>query len=232
MIAVDPHPASSAPDPAVVPASFADATRALGTVEVAMRHACTSRDDEFARAGAGREEALAALRLLRDVCRRLVAWEPGLIEAAREAGASWADIAHPLGVTSRQAAERRYLRLRTGPLGTTGEQRVQATRDHRAANRAVAAWARDNAADLRRLAGRITSLTGLPERARPAIGALGDALGDKDPARLIGPLAGVRPHLKDRSDLADRVDRLVRQIEDLRRDSDSRRRTVDGTPVQ
>ncbi|MFJ7496997.1 type III effector protein [Streptomyces sp. NPDC097727] len=231
-MAVDPHPASSAPAPAVVPASFAGAARALGAVEAAMRHACTSRDDAFARVGAGREEALAALRLLRDVRRRLAAWEPGLIEAAREAGASWADIAHPLGVTSRQAAERRYLRLRTGPLGTTGEQRVQATRDHRAANRAVAAWARDNAADLRRLAGRITSLTGLPERARPAIGALGDALGDNDPARLIGPLADVRPHLKDRSDLADLVDRLVRQIEELRRDSDSRRRTVDGTPVQ
>ncbi|MFI6729581.1 type III effector protein [Streptomyces atratus] len=200
-----------------------------------MRHACTPRDEEYAGAGAGREEALVALCLLRDVRRRLAAWEPELIEAAREAGASWADIAHPLGVTSRQAAERRYLRLRTGPLGTTGEQRVQATRDRRAANRAVAAWARDNAADLRRLAGRITSLTGLPERARPALGALGDALGDNDPARLVGPLAGVRPHLKDRSDLADladRVDRLVRQVEDLRRDSDSRRRTVDGTPVQ
>ncbi|MGW1659025.1 type III effector protein [Streptomyces atratus] len=232
MIAVDSHPASSAPDPTVVPTSFADATRALGTVEAAMRHACTPRDEEHAGAGAGREEALVVLCLLRDVRRRLAAWEPGLIEAAREAGASWADIAQPLGVTSRQAAERRYLRLRTGPLGTTGEQRVQATRDHRAANRAVAAWARDNAADLRRLAARITSLTGLPDRARPTIGALGDALGDKDPARLIGPLAGLRPHLEDRSDFADRVDRLVRQIEDLRRDSDSRRRTVDGTPVQ
>ena len=100
--------------------------------------------------------------LLRQVREQLAGWETGLIETARDAGASWADLAHPLGVASRQAAERRYLRGRPGPAGTTGEQRVTATRQARAADRTTASWARANAADLRRLAGQITALTDLP----------------------------------------------------------------------
>ncbi|WP_130445308.1 hypothetical protein [Kribbella rubisoli] len=41
----------------------------------------------------------------------LAAWEPLLIGAAREQGVSWAELAPALGVASRQAAERRHLRL-------------------------------------------------------------------------------------------------------------------------
>lgn len=89
---------------------------------------------------------LASLLLLREVREQLAGWETSLIETAREAGASWADLASPLGVASRQAAERRYLRLRPGADGTTGEQRVKATRDRRAA-------------DHRDLADRIDSIT-------------------------------------------------------------------------
>jgi len=37
-----------------------------------------------------------------------------LIGAARAAGISWAELAPAMGVTSRQAAERRYLRVRRG----------------------------------------------------------------------------------------------------------------------
>ncbi len=97
-------------------------------------------------------------------------WESGLIETARAAGASWADLADPLGVASRQAAERRYLRLRPGPEGSTGEQRVRATRDRRAGDRSITTWARENAADLRSLAGRITALADLPAAAGPFTG--------------------------------------------------------------
>ncbi|MEV7519323.1 hypothetical protein [Streptomyces sp. NPDC091371] len=53
------------------------------------------------------------------------------------------------------------VRRRAG-AGAVLPERVQATRDARAADRTVTAWARDNAADLRRLAGRITAPTGLP----------------------------------------------------------------------
>lgn len=105
-----------------------------------------------------------------------------MIEAARDEGANRADLAH-LGVSSRQAAERRYLRLRAGEPGTTKEQRVQATRDQRAADHSVAAWAQNHAATLRQLAGTITGLPDLPDTAASAIDALHAALRDS----FLGP---------------------------------------------
>ncbi|MGW0116968.1 type III effector protein [Streptomyces sp. NPDC003327] len=174
---------------------------------------------------ASSEEALAALLLLRELREQLAGWEPGLIEAAREAGVSWADLAEPLGVTSRQAAERRYLRVRPGRPGATREERVQATRDRRAADRSVTSWARDNAADLRQLAGQITALDRLPAALRRD---LSQALAADDPARLLEPLArarATRPRLP--ADLAARVDGLARRTTDLRNESDQRR---SGTP--
>ncbi|WP_432115709.1 type III effector protein [Streptomyces sp. S1] len=171
------------------------------------------------------EDALAALLLLRELREQLAGWEPGLIEAARDAGASWAELARPLGVTSRQAAERRYLRVRPGSPGATGEQRVQATRDRRAADRTVTTWARGNAADLRRLAGQITALDTLPAALRHD---LGEALADSDPALLLEPLARTHGHLGPlHPDLAERVSTLTHRAEALREESDRRR---SGTP--
>ncbi|RSS40997.1 type III effector protein [Streptomyces sp. WAC08241] len=171
--------------------------------------------------GTSSEEALAALLLLRELREQLAHWEPGLIEAARDAGASWAELAHPLGVTSRQAAERRYLRVRPGSPGTTGEQRVQATRDRRAADRTITTWARGNAADLRRLAGQITALDALPAALRHD---LGEALADDDPALLLEPLARTHRHLAPlHPDLAERVGTLTHRTAALREESDQRR---------
>ncbi|MFC8490100.1 type III effector protein [Streptomyces sp. NPDC057235] len=173
------------------------------------------------------EEALAALLLLRELRERLAGWEPGLIEAARDAGASWAELARPLGVTSRQAAERRYLRVRPGSPGATGEQRVRATRDRRAADRTVTTWARGNAADLRGLAGRITALDALPAALRHD---LGEALADSDPALLLEPLARAHRHLGPlHPDLAERVSTLTHRAAALREESDQRR---SGPPQQ
>lgn len=140
------------------PVPFPAAATALRAIDEAVRHAqqCSGGTPRTESADAGPHRALAALLMLREVREQLAGWESGLIETARGQGASWADLAGPLGVASRQAAERRYLRLRPGTAGSTGEERVQATRDTRAADRAVTAWARDNAADLRRLAGQIT----------------------------------------------------------------------------
>lgn len=217
------------PGPPSSPASLLAATAALRTIDEAVRdaRAGTGHDhhDDGGTGRTGPEEALAALLLLREMRRQLAGWETGLIEAARDAGASWADLARPLGVASRQAAERRYLRLRPGAAGTTGEQRVQATRDRRAANRTVTAWARENAADLRRLAGQIASLGDLPSRARGTVDDLVRALGDDDAAGLVGPLMEARPHLGGHPELAARVDDLDRQATRLRRTSE-RRRTV------
>ncbi|MFF9340534.1 type III effector protein [Streptomyces sp. NPDC014773] len=177
------------------PASFLAAAAALTAMDDVLRRARCEAPDA---AGPGPEQALASLTLLRQVREQLTGWETGLIETAREAGASWADLAGPLGVASRQAAERRYLRGRPGATGTTGEQRVTATRRARAAERATATWARTHAADLRRLAGQLTALAPLGPEARSAQAALHAALGAADAAELVAPLAGMRPHLDAR----------------------------------
>ncbi|HET6860595.1 MAG TPA: HSP18 transcriptional regulator [Streptomyces sp.] len=177
-------------------------------------------------ADSGPRPALAALMMLREACEQLAGWESDLIETARKQGASWADLAGPLGVASRQAAERRYLRLRPGTAGSTGEERVQATRDTRAADRTVTAWARTNAADLRRLAGQVTALTDLPAGAEDAVGELNTALAADDAARLVGPLTATRAHLRpEDSRLAAHIDALTRHTEQLRQDTRDRRST-------
>ncbi|WP_156725643.1 type III effector protein [Streptomyces apocyni] len=202
------------------PVTFPATLTALAAIDEAVRAArsATTPDTPSHRSC---EEALTALLLLRELREQLATWEPGLIEAARDAGASWADLAHPLGVTSRQAAERRYLRVRPGNPGTTGEQRVQTTRDRRAADRTVTAWARSNAADLRQLAGQISVLDTLPPDTRADLSA---ALANSDPALLLEPLARTHAHLAALPpDLATRVDDLTRRTEDLRDESDQRR---------
>ncbi|MDK9496074.1 HSP18 transcriptional regulator [Streptomyces katrae] len=211
------------------PVSFLAAVAALETINQAVNDAqqgATSTSAAAPEPGAGPHPALAALLMLREVREQLAGWETGLIETARGRGASWADLAAPLGVASRQAAERRYLRLRPGKAGSTGEERVQATRDNRAADRSVDAWARDNAADLRRLAGQITALTSLPTSAEGAIGDLNQALADNDTARLVRPLANTRHHLRpEDAELAERVDALTRHTDRLRQDTRDQRNT-------
>ncbi|WP_282697540.1 type III effector protein [Streptomyces sp. CC208A] len=206
------------------PVTFHAALAALAEIDEAIR-AARAASAPAPSPSASSEEVLSALLLLRELREQLAGWEPGLIEAAREAGASWAELAQPLGVTSRQAAERRYLRVRPGRPGATGEQRVQATRDRRAADRTVTSWARDNAADLRQLAGQITALDTLTATLRRE---LREALADIDPARLLEPLTRARTaHPPLPPDLAERVDTVTRRTTALRDESDQRR---SGTP--
>ncbi|MFF7712723.1 type III effector protein [Streptomyces sp. NPDC007988] len=203
-----PHQPARPGADAMSPRSFLAAAAALETIDEAL-HAARNGLAGPSDAHVGPEQALASLLLLRQVREQLADWETGLIETARDAGASWADLAHPLGVASRQAAERRYLRNRPGPAGTTGEQRVQATRERRAAQRTTASWARRNAADLRRIAGQITALTDLPTAARLPISQLHAALAQDDPADLIHPLNATRPYLTTtHADLAAQLDTL------------------------
>lgn len=209
------------------PVPFLTAAAALETIHQAVRDAQQpSARMPTPTPDSGPHPALAALLMLRKVREQLAGWESGLIETARDQGASWADLAGPLGVASRQAAERRYLRLRPGTAGSTGEERIQATRDMRAADRTVTAWARDNAADLRRLAGQITSLTGLPTGAQGAIGDLNRALADNDAARLLRPLTNTRPHLRPQdAELTERIDAMTRHTDQLRQDTHDQRST-------
>lgn len=180
--------------------------------------------------------ALDALHSLRDLLTEL---EPRLIAAARERGVSWADLAGVLGVASRQAAERRYLRLRPAEAGTprpgaagpsTADQRVQAVRDRRAADRAVAVWARENSALLRRLAGHVSSLADLADTAqhsvdlKNSVDLVHSALGDDDSASLLGPLAGAAPHVASTHPaLAQQINDVTATIDELRRQAHHRR---------
>ncbi|MFB7908358.1 hypothetical protein ACFC1T_18165 [Kitasatospora sp. NPDC056076] len=224
-----PKPATTVTTP-VEPASLLAAAVALAAIDDAVRTAQAPDDTPHPSPGeAGPEQALAALILLRELRTELAGWEAGLVENARAAGATWADLARPMGVASRQAAENRYLRLR--PAGSTsharatetGAERVKAVRDRRAADRTVAAWARDNAVELRVLAARIAS-TPLTPGARPSQAALTTALGATDPADLVAPLAAMRPHLDDaHGDLATRLDALALHAHQLRDDSNRRR---------
>ncbi|MFJ7592230.1 HSP18 transcriptional regulator [Streptomyces sp. NPDC097617] len=220
--------------PPTGPVPFLAAAAALEAIHQAVRDAqqppagtpTTSAASTPEAPDAGPHPALTALLMLREIREQLAGWESGLIETARGQGASWAELAGPLGLASRQAAERRYLRLRPGTAGSTGEERVQATRDMRAADRTVTTWARDNAADLRRLAGQVTSLTDLPAGAQSAVGDLDLALADNDAARLVGPLADTRPHLgPEDSELAERIDALTRHTDQIRQDTHDQRST-------
>lgn len=170
---------------------------------------------------------LVALALLRQMREQLAGWEPELIDAARASGASWAQLAPALGVASRQAAERRALRLRPGAdqSATTGDQRVTAERDRRAGVRAVDAYARDHAADLRVLAAQVGGVTGLPRSADAPLAALHEALGGADAAALLGPLLAARAHLGDGHEhLTERIDAISGGAESARADARARRR--------
>lgn len=217
---------STAPGPgAAAPAEHTGRTEAatgLERIEAAVDNARSgaSADPDSA-------QFLVALALLRQMREQLAGWEPELIDAARASGASWAQLAPALGVASRQAAERRALRLRPGTdlAATTGDQRVTAERDRRAGVRAVDAYARDHAADLRVLAAQIGGLTGLPQAAEAPMAALHEALGSADAAALLEPLLDTRVHLgAGHEGLAARIDALSGGAETARADARTQRR--------
>ncbi|MEW2502466.1 HSP18 transcriptional regulator [Amycolatopsis sp. NPDC047767] len=183
-----------------------------------------------ARAGAADgEQLLAALSALHALRASLAEWEPELITAARVAGVSWAALAPSLGVTSRQAAERRYLRLQPSATGEeTGEGRIDAQRDRRAGDRAVSEWARRNAAVLRQLAAHVTAAEGMSAAGRRAAAGVARALAADDASALLEPLAATRRHLvAGHADLAGRVGDVDAESGRVRDEaiSDRRRRT-------
>ncbi|MDQ0379538.1 hypothetical protein [Amycolatopsis thermophila] len=167
-------------------------------------------------------KVLAALRVLRELREELMTWEPQLIRAARELGVSWAELAPALGVASRQAAERRYLRLRDAAgSDNTADERVQETRDRRAEDRAIVQWARENSASLRRLAGQVSALKGVP-----GVGKVRRALAEDDAAALLSPLAGVGQHLDHAYPaLAVEISEIATHTERVRRETQERRQS-------
>jgi hypothetical protein len=175
---------------------------------------------------------LSALVMLRQLREELAGWEPRLIAAAREQGISWAQLAPALGVASRQAAERRYLRLRpaeVGDGGATADERIRAERDRRASDRVVTEWARQNSASLRSLAGQISALNDLAAPAQQQVDLVHEALAHDDAARLLPPLADSRSHLQPtHPHLAEQIDAITERTDQLRREATARRRAEPG----
>jgi hypothetical protein len=211
------------------PSQVTAAAASLERIGAAVHDAHASRTTGARPANSA--QFLVALTLLRELRTQIAAWEPELIDAARSHGASWAQLAPALGVASRQAAERRYLRLRpsTADGASTGDARVAAERDKRAADRAVQHWARDNAADLRQLAGQISALRDLPDAAQTPLAGLRAALGQNDAADLLTPLAETLKHLTaDHPALAAEVRQVERDTAAVRQDIHERRRADPG----
>ncbi|GAA1205896.1 DUF3156 family protein [Prauserella alba] len=179
-------------------------------------------DDDVASA----DDLVTALAAVRELREELTDWEPLLIGAARRLGVSWADLAPVLGVASRQAAERRYLRLRKPEheIGLTADGRVQAERDRRAGLRAVRAWAQDNSEVVRKLAALVGSLDDVGDEARPYVDVVSRTLGQDDPVLLIAPMVSAAAHLRDRHpDLVAQVDGVHSEVEHVRRQAVDRR---------
>jgi hypothetical protein len=81
----------------------------------------------------------------------------------------------------------------------------------------VAAWARENSASLRELAGQVTAASDVPASGRGTVDQVRDALADNDPAALLSPLAGAQTHLAQRhASLAARIGTVTEQAEQLR----------------
>ncbi|MFF4607814.1 hypothetical protein ACFY12_34375 [Streptomyces sp. NPDC001339] len=114
-------------------------------------------------------DLLAALLVIRKLRDDFTVAEGHLIEAARKKNATWARIAPALEVKSRQAAERRYLRLcgnaSDANPGRTQSERVERERDSRANQRAQRQWVEAHAAEIRALALRLAAVEDLQERA-------------------------------------------------------------------
>jgi hypothetical protein len=144
---------------------------------------------------------------------------------------SWADLAPALGVSSRQAAERRFLRLQPSDAEDrrTGEERVRDERDRRAGDRAVDAWARGNSGELRRLAGQVSAIEGLPAAAQRDIDVVQDALGADDAAALVDPLTTAGTHLAGAdAQLAEQIRSVTDRVDRVRRDTHDRRAIDSG----
>jgi hypothetical protein len=209
--------------PNEITAAFRRLTGSDGSPELVVAMAAVT---DIAGAESGAQRILDALTVLRWAHSELAGLEPELITAARRAGVSWQALAPALGVASRQAAERRYLRLVPATAdqeGSTRDGRVRAERDRRAGHRAVTRWANDNTADLRRLAGQVTALTDLDDSAAADIGRLHEALAESDAGALPALLAGVQRHLSGHPDLADQIDTVTKHTDRVRRQSQRQR---------
>ncbi|WP_406396517.1 hypothetical protein [Streptomyces sp. NBC_00887] len=120
-------------------------------------------------------DVLASILVIRALREKLAEDERRLIATARSKKVTWARLAEALELRSRQAAERRYLQLRTDMdelhgSTLTQEERIEYARDQRD-RRAERAWAVSNATTIRELAQRLLNVPDLQTRADHSVSA-------------------------------------------------------------
>ncbi|WP_097992330.1 hypothetical protein [Streptomyces sp. f51] len=120
-------------------------------------------------------DLLAGTLVIRALREKLAEDERRLIAAARRKKVTWARLAEALELRSRQAAERRYLQLRTDMdelrgSALTQEERIEYARDQRD-RRAERAWAVSNTTAIRELARRLLDVPDLQARADRSVTA-------------------------------------------------------------
>ncbi|WP_406361001.1 hypothetical protein [Streptomyces sp. NBC_01579] len=113
-------------------------------------------------------DLLASLLVIRALREKLLEDERRFIAAARRKKVTWARLADALKLRSRQAAERRYLQLRTdidelNGSALTQQERIEYARDQRD-RLAERAWAVNNASEIRELAERLLNVPDLQDR--------------------------------------------------------------------
>ncbi|MGW9123040.1 hypothetical protein ACWGRV_41765 [Streptomyces sp. NPDC055663] len=160
------------------PASWdRELTNALGPLpptgtlgEIAMKYDEVARLVEFDASDDLTETGLlASILVIRALREKLAEDERRFIAAARRKKVTWARLADALELGSRQAAERRYLQLRTDidelhGSALTQQERIEYARDQRD-RRAERAWAVSNASEIRELAERLLNVPDLQDRA-------------------------------------------------------------------
>ncbi|MDH6710775.1 hypothetical protein P3T27_007526 [Kitasatospora sp. MAA19] len=115
-------------------------------------------------------DLLAALTQVGEAQHDLDVLEHDLIAGARERGATWQQIADHLGLTSRQAAENRALRLERA-VQARGDRYVERQREDRARQRNGESWCRAHEQQLRAAAAALVDVAEAWPLLRDAAGA-------------------------------------------------------------
>ncbi|MFB6790253.1 hypothetical protein ACFCWT_26730 [Streptomyces olivaceus] len=150
-----------------VNSEFSVATREL--ISVAAKYDHVVERARYRDPNLDETSVLAALLVIRALRDKLEADERRLIGAARDLKVTWNRIGHALEVKSRQAAERRYLQLRSELDDIAGDDLTQAERVEvaraRRDRRIEYTWAAGHAAPIIGLALRLSAVSGLQQRA-------------------------------------------------------------------
>ncbi|MFE3143379.1 hypothetical protein [Streptomyces scopuliridis] len=136
---------------------FADPVRVMYAVRAAAYGHLTGEGEEVPRVPA--DDVLAALTMLDDARARLDALEHDLLRAARSRDASWATVAGALGLSTRQSAESRALRLERSRKAFSDGRDVAAQRADRTRQRNADAWLVAHEERIRTVCGQIVDTT-------------------------------------------------------------------------